>query len=130
VNNKLEFNQTLQQFVTFVGAGAVATIAHYVVLIALVEIFLANAITASTTGYAAGAIVNYALNYRFTFRSTKPHYVVVVRFITIAAIGMALNSLVVSILINEFAFHYFVAQLVATGVVLLWNFVGNRFWAF
>lgn len=122
--------QTLRQFASFAGVGAITTSAHYAVLVILVEIFSANETLASTLGYVVGATISYTLNYRFTFRSGKPHQIAVARFPVIAGVGMALNSRIVFCLVNIFTFHYFVAQIVATGFVLLWNFVGNRFWTF
>ncbi len=122
--------QTLREFGSFAGVGTLATSVHYVVLVVLVEIFSTNETSATTVGYVVGAAVSYALNYRFTFRSAKSHKTAVMRFLVIYAVGMALNSLIVFCLVHTFTFHYFVAQIVATGIVLLWNFVGNKLWAF
>jgi putative flippase GtrA len=123
-------NQSVKQFASFVKVGFAATAAHYVMLAALVELLSVNEVFASTLGYAVGAVVSYTLNYRFTFNSDRPHQIAVSRFFVIALTGMALNSLAIAFLLHNLAVHYFVAQIAATGFVLLWNFVGNRYWTF
>jgi len=32
--------------------------------------------------------------------------------------------------VNVFQLHYLLVQVIATGLVLLWNFAGNRSWTF
>jgi putative flippase GtrA len=70
------------------------------------------------------------LNYRFTFRSTQRHRVAIPRFLGVAAAGMLVNSLIMALLTRGIGWHYLVAQVISTGIVLLSNFVGNRLWTF
>ena len=117
------------QFVAFVCVGAVATGAQYIVLIMLVQAFNVWPIVASDIGLVLGAVINYALNRRFTFASCEPHLKAIPRFAAVAGAGLLLNSLVVVVLMAARA-HYLIAQVVATGAVLIWNFVLNRTWTF
>ena len=120
----------IRQFVTFTCVGAVGTIAHYVTLVLLVRIASFDPILASGIGFVIGAVINYFLNYRYTFHSSVPHRKGLTMFFTVAAVGIGFNTLAIGVLIRWFSVHYLLAQLCATGVVLLWNFVGNRFWTF
>jgi len=43
---------------------------------------------------------------------------------------VALNSLTMLITAQYLGVHYLLAQVFATGLVLLWNFTGNRMWTF
>ena len=53
--------------------GAVGTACHYLLFISLVEGISLAPVPSSIAGYIMGAFVNYALNYRVTFRSDKNH---------------------------------------------------------
>ena len=118
------------QFTKFTGVGAVATLVHYAILVGLVQLFAFDALPASSAGFAISALLNYGLNYRFTFSSDKRHGPALGRFIVIALIGLALNGAILSFCIAAWNFHYLVAQVTATGIVLVWNFLANRRWTF
>lgn len=118
------------QFVLFAGVGVIGTAAHYVLLSVLVEVAGVHPVPASTAGAVLGALVNYFLNRQFTFRSDKRHREALTKFLTIAALGLALNGLLMFILVDAFGLHYLLAQFISTGLVLVWNFMGNRFWTF
>jgi putative flippase GtrA len=48
-----------------------------------------------------------------------------VKFAIVIGIGAALNAAIVAFFIRS-GLHYMIAQLIATGVVLIWNFAGAR----
>ena len=118
------------QFVYFASAGAVATAAHYAVLITLVEAFEVYAVTASVAGYLVGLVIGYLLNYHFTFNSRQKHWRAFSRFLAVALTGLALNVFIVKVAFEQLGLHYVIAQIAATAVVLMWNFCGSRFWSF
>ena len=62
-----------RQFSAFVMVGLVAAVAHYGLLIALVEGAGWAAVPATLAGYVAGGIVSYLLNRRHTYASDRPH---------------------------------------------------------
>lgn len=119
-----------KQFTRFAACGAVGTLAHYLLLILLVHGWRSSAVTASSAGFVLGAAVNYALNYRYTFRSTKSHREVMWKFIAVASIGALINTALMSLLTHHSNLHYLLSQLIATAVVLVWNFMVNRIWTF
>lgn len=114
----------------FAVVGIIGTVAHYVLLVMLVEMLAVNAVVASTAGATLGALVNYLLNRRYTFRSEKRHGEALTKFLIIAASGLALNSSFMLLFVEILGVYYLLAQVVSTGLVLVWNFVGNRFWTF
>jgi putative flippase GtrA len=89
-----------------------------------------DAVLSSSAGYIVGAIVNYILNYYYTFRSDKRHHEAAVKFFTVAAVGFILNGAIMHWIISGLGAHYLLAQVAATGLVLVWNFLGNRLWTF
>jgi putative flippase GtrA len=87
-------------------------------------------VPASTTGFVLGAFVNYALNHSFTFAErARPSRGFAALFRgrrrrTVAEASVMTGMLAVLPL------HYLVAQVVATGVVLMTGFLVNRRWTF
>lgn len=120
----------LNEFTRFAMVGAVGTLAQYSVLITLVETRLSGPLIASTLGFTLGAVINYSLNHKFTFQSTKKHSDAFWKFMFIATCGAALNYILLYIGIHYLYFQYLIAQVCATGIVLLWNYTGNKLWSF
>lgn len=118
------------QFASFASAGAVGTVAHYLVLLGLVRFFLAHPVTASILGSLAGAIVNYLLSHHWVFRSKRKHSATLSKFVAVGGLGLVLNAAIMYVLVTIASLHYLLAQVAATGIVLFWNFLGNRFWTF
>jgi putative flippase GtrA len=120
----------VRQFASFTACGAVGTAAHYSALIALVHGLDVGPVPASAVGFTLGALVNYSLNYRLTFRSKRLHRESMPKFFLVALAGLLLNTALMALLTTNLAVHYLVAQIVATGAVLVWNFAANRWWTF
>jgi putative flippase GtrA len=118
------------QFLFFSAAGLFAAIGHYGTLIALSELAVTGPVPASLAGFVVGGIISYVLNYRFTFRSTKQHREALSKFLVVAAVGFVLNGVAMWVLTGPANLHYLVAQIVATGLVLIWTFSCNRVWTF
>ena len=120
----------LKQLSVFTVVGGISTAAHYIVLIVLVQIIAVGAVAASMCGYGVGAVINYSLNYSITFASKRAHQEALWRFLIIAGCGFILNGLIMDTGVNRFAIHYLISQVTATLLVLLWNFMANKFWTF
>lgn len=120
----------LTKFVKFTGVGAIGTLVHYGILILLVQSISLDAVLASTAGFLAGAFTNYLLNYHYTFSSNKLHRETITKFFAVSLAGMLLNAMIMSVCTDMFDLHYLLAQILATGLVLIWNFSANHAWTF
>jgi putative flippase GtrA len=120
----------LQQFLSFALIGLLGTAAHFLVLYVLVSQLDFGPLPASSVGAVTGALVNYGLNYRLTFRSQKKHREALPRFMVVASGGWLLNGLLMAILLSRLDIHYLLVQIIVTSLVLVWNFLANRFWTF
>ena len=101
----------IRQFFSFAAVGAVGTAAHY-------------------STFIVGALVNYTLNYRLTFQSSKLHRDSMPKFFLVALFGLGFNTAIMAFVTEVWRLHYLLAQILATGGVLVWNFTVNRFWTF
>lgn len=119
-----------RQFLSFAGVGAVATAAHYLTLLVLVEGGFAHPAPASAAGAAIGAFVSYVLNYSVTFAAHSPHRKTLPRFLAIAFVAMIVNFVLMHCLVTLLTLPYFVAQVAVTGVILILTFTANRNWTF
>ena len=117
------------QFARFCLVGSVGTAVHYSALVAIVHL-LGMPMIGSIVGFVLGAMVNYVLNYRYTFKSVQRYPVTLAKFFTTACVGLVLNTLVMGLLTGLLGVHYFVSQLLATAGVVLWNFTVNLRWTF
>lgn len=110
--------------------GAIGTGGHYLILILLVELLHINASLATTAGFTAGALINYILNYHITFKSNKSHREALTKFLIIAVIGAVINTFIMYLGTSQLHFHYLLVQIIATLIVLFWNFIINKIWVF
>jgi putative flippase GtrA len=123
--------QTLPgRFASFALVGLAATALQYVILVLSVERLALSPVVGSSLGFVTSAGFNYWLNYHFTFRSRNPHVGAAGRFALVALSGLGLNALVMLLLGHVLGLKYIVAQLIATALVLAWNFLGNSVWTF
>lgn len=118
------------QFLSFAAVGAVGTLAQYAVLwLGAVQLGWPAA-WASGAGYLLGSVVNYLLNYRFTFASGKSHIEAAGKFYIVVGIGWCINTGLMGLLTGWLTWNIWLAQLLTTGIGLGWNFAGSKLWAF
>ncbi len=113
----------------FLMVGGAGTAVHFLMMAAALLGFGLPAVLASTLGAICGAIVVYTCNYQFTFAARGAHLATVPKFLVLVGLGVLLNAAVVAGLIG-LGLPIVVAQLGATGLVLLFNFVVSKRWVF
>lgn len=119
-----------RQFAAFFGVGVAAAVAHYGLLIGLVEGWGFDPVPATLAGYVAGGLVSYALNRRLTYASDRPHREAGWRFAVVAVVGFLITGALMHVFTRWFAVPYLPAQFVTTGVVLFWSFFAHKLWTF
>jgi putative flippase GtrA len=122
--------QLFRQFLRFAAVGATGTAVQYAVLWAGVELMGLPAAVASAIGFVFGSVVNYLLNYFLTFASSKSHAEAATKYYLIVGVSFFINMGVMALLVHRWGWNYWIAQFLATGVGLIWNFAGSRWWAF
>ena len=103
---------------------------HFLVMILLVELCSMPPPIGSFSGFCAGSIVNYYLQYSWTFRSKQSHRLAFFRYTTITLAMLLLNLLVFQLAWKQIGLDYKLAQILATGVVFLANFAINSRYTF
>lgn len=90
-----------------------------------------NKYIANTIGFLLAATFNYILNRIWTFQSnnrqiTKEY----MSFLSISLIGLGINNLVIYVLIEKLNLNFYISKIIATGVVVIWNFLANYYFTF
>ncbi len=124
------FQRLIRQLVAFSGVGLAAAVAHYGLLILLVEGFGTHPVPATLAGYVAGGLVSYALNRKHTYQSSRPHREATWRFAMVAFVGFLLTWFFMHALTVWLEGPYLPAQIITTGVVMLWSFIAHKAWTF
>ncbi len=127
------------RFVRFAVVGGVGTIVDFTILVVLKEVVGLPLLLANTISYLAGVANNFTLNRVWTYPEARSKAVwrQFVQFLMVSTAGLILNNLIVHLLaqplgdlLNMQNTGYIAAKVLATGIVVFWNFTANRLWTF
>lgn len=119
----------MQRLLRYAAVGAIATAAHYLLLVICVELGGWPAFLASGFGAVVGAQVAYVGNRWFTFAHRGDVGASWLRFQGTALVGAIFGMGVVAMAV-QLGWHYVIAQMLATALALLLTFAINRRWTF
>ncbi|MFM0021421.1 GtrA family protein [Paraburkholderia azotifigens] len=119
-----------RRFALYAGVGAIGTGTQYAILIAMVRSGSASPALSSMVGASVGAIVNYGLNRRITFRSNSNPLSTAPKFAIIALHGVLATGVCMKFFATSLEFNYLIAQLVTTALVLGLTYLLNSAWTF
>lgn len=118
--------QNLWQFIKYGLVGVCGTLAHYTWLFSLSTLYAnINPAYFAFSGAFLGAVVNYTLNYRYTFLSAKKHAMAFPQFVTLAGLNMLVSSFVVQFAVNT-GINYMAGQLLATAMCVPLGFIISK----
>ncbi len=120
----------LRQLFSYGGAGVLAAIAHYSVLIGLVEFLKADAVMASLIGFVAGGVVSYVANRAMTFESTRTHAEASWRFALVAFGGFLITGALMHLFVKVAGLPYLPAQIITTLIVVVFTYTAHKRWSF
>ena len=103
---------------------------YYGMFVALVSAGKTGLVLGSTLSAAAGAAINYLLNYFHMFGSITRHASVAPKFFVVAVTVVVVNWGAMQFLIKGVGVYYLVAQCMATVTVLVVTYLINRAWTF
>lgn len=109
----------------YAALGSLGTVAHYLVLLLLVENALATPLRASFAGAVCGAAINYFLHAWITFKGHVPSVTAFGSFAIGSALSLLINMAVMAALLYA-ALHYLLAQITATICALVFNFFYSK----
>jgi putative flippase GtrA len=149
--NQKEFTR----FTKFCGVGILGAVIDFGVLNLLIQLFGFSKVVANSFSFTAAVISNFVWNRLWVYPETQsdPLRKQFIQFLVVNVAGLFINtaifylsdrwvlgetgllagpvgSLALTIGMAHFDLAYNGAKVIATGVVLFWNFFVNRFWTF
>lgn len=119
-----------RKLLKFILVGGTATLTHILILFFLTETNVATPVYASAIGFAASSLLNYYMNYRYTFNSNVSHYTAITKFYIMAITGLFINTITFKFFMVILSVHPVIIQIPTTIIVLIWNFSVSYLWTF
>ncbi len=111
--------------------GASGVVVDFGITWLLKERLQMNKYVANTTGFVCAVLSNYFLNRVWTFDNHDPSVATQFsKFALAALIGLAINNGIIYLLTERYKVKFYVAKLIATGIVTIWNFWANYTFTF
>ena len=131
-------SKEILRFARFLTVGALGTLLDFALLAALKYAGIAT-ILANSFSFTAGVANNFTWNSRWTFadRRNEDGSARFFQVLLGSLVGLTLNNIIVLLLeaplgafIGNADLGYAPAKVIATGVVVFWNYFANRNWTF
>jgi putative flippase GtrA len=114
----------------YLVSGGTGAIIHFSILTGLVAWFDADPLISTTIGFIIGSMVNYMLQYHWTFAADGPHHVMLTRYAVVTTATMLLNGQLFWLLTSQLGMYYLIAQFIVTGIIVTVNFLINKHYTF
>lgn len=137
----MEWRLLITKFIKFAVVGASGAVIDFGLTALCKGFFGIPELLSNAIGFTVAATSNYFLNRVWTWRSTSKEVgIEYAKFFFVSLVGLGLNSLIVFLLkdtsiVPRFVdttldWNFWVAKVVATGIVMVWNFVANNLFTF
>lgn len=116
------------QIIKFGGVGALCFVVDFGCLYLLTDCAHIDVLVSSAIAFTVSVVVNYYLSVRFVFTVDKDKSKVksFVLFIVFSVIGLILTEIIMSIGVNILLWNYLLVKVLATGIVMVFNFVTRK----
>jgi putative flippase GtrA len=123
---------TRVQFLRYLAVGGGAFVADFSTLFTLTHWFHIHYLVSNVFGFVVGLVVNYVLSLLWVFdrRKLSSWVAEFTLFAVIGVVGVGLSELILWLLTGLAGAHYLVSKLVATALVLVWNFGARKLLVF
>ncbi|MEE1373087.1 MAG: GtrA family protein [Parolsenella sp.] len=123
----------IEQFLKFGVVGAIAFLIDYGVLMLLSQVIGMDPVISASISFVVSVVFNYvaSMHYVFTRRDDISRRREFTIFVILSAIGLVINEIIMVIGVNvlgDSALMVTITKLVATAIVMVWNFVSRKKW--
>ena len=120
-------NRLLKQIIKFGVVGLTAFLIDYSLLYIFTEYFGIYYLYSSIISFTVSLIYNYILSIKWVFDVTKKQTAKEITiFVILSIMGLGINQLVMYVMVKWLKIYYMITKIVATGIVMVWNFVTRK----
>ncbi len=121
-------DKLIAQIMKFGVVGVIAFAIDYGLMVLLTEVFGVNYLISATISFAVSVTFNYFASMRYVFKhkegmSKRREFII---FVVLSLIGLLINDLIMWVGTGLFGISYLITKLVATFIVMVWNFVTRK----
>ena len=123
-------NKNIEQFISYLFVGVIATLVEWVGFWILNGIFNWQYLWATAIAFAISTEANLMLGRRLTFKDECTEQIEIKEIISIylaSLLGLMLNLLLMYLLVSKLYMPQFLSKMIATGIVFFWNFGIRKF---
>ncbi len=120
------------KFIRYFLVGGIAATVDFSVFAILIKLTVLGWFWSALLSFVLATGINYILSVKHVFESGirfARHYEVMLVFL-VSSIGLAINQTVLYLLIDQQDLNVFVAKMLATGIVFIWNFLARSRFVF
>lgn len=121
-------NNIIHKIIRFAIVGGIATIIDFVFLYIFKEFLNFSVIIANTLSFIISVTYNYiaSVTWVFDVDSNKDKKMQFILFIVFSVLGLIINNIVLYILSDKFNLYYLISKVIATVIVMFFNFVTRK----
>mgnify|MGYP000040248022 FL=1 len=125
---KSKIKKLLEQLVKFGIVGVIATLLEWIIFYICTNQLKIHYSISTIIGFSISTIFNYWASVKWVFdvnkeKSEKLNFIL---FVVLSIVGLGLNELILWICIEKFAIYNMIGKVIATGIVMVFNFITRK----
>ena len=124
---KILDKEQIMEIIRFVITGGISFVVDYGVFFVLDKVLQINYLVSTGISFTLSVIVNYLLCIMWVFnKADKNNKKTLFVFVSTSVIGLFLNMFFMWILVSKMHILDLIAKIIATGLVMIWNYVTKK----
>ena len=125
---KSKIKKLLEQLVKFGIVGVIATLLEWIIFYICTNQLKIHYSISTVIVFSISTIFNYWASVKWVFdvnkeKSEKLNFIL---FVVLSIVGLGLNELILWICIEKFAIYNMIGKVIATGIVMVFNFITRK----
>ena len=118
---------SIEEVIRFLIVGGGCFLLEYILLYVLTEYMHIGYLVSSAIAFTGSLLVNYILCWLVVFNVKHQSSLEIGLFIITSLIGLIINQGVMWFLVEIIAWWYMFAKVIASGIVMIWNYITKRY---
>ena len=119
--------ERIEEVIRFLIVGGGCFLLEYILLYVLIEYMHIGYLVSSAIAFTVSLLVNYILCLLVVFNVKHQSSLEIGLFIITSLIGLIINQGVMWFLVEIIAWWYMFAKVIASGIVMIWNYITKRY---